>query len=84
MLSRPSCCTVPPTPPPGRADGEDGDQGTCAAACGNTGDGNPLGNNDSSAAAIAGKADDVGQENNDRCGDNGDDNKNDNKWGRGA
>jgi hypothetical protein len=82
--SPPRCGTVPPTPPPVRADGDDGDHSARAAAHGNTGDGNPLGNNNAAATAIAGKADNTGQENDDHGGDDGDDDKNDDKWGRGA
>jgi hypothetical protein len=74
----------PPPPPPGRADGDNGVHGTHAAARGNAGNGDPLGNDAAAAATVAGKVDNAGQENNDRGGDDGGDNKNDNKWGRGA
>jgi hypothetical protein len=80
----PRCGAVPPASPPGWADGDHGDRGTCAAARGNAGNGNPLRNNDAAASAVAGKADNVGQENDDRGGDNGDNNRDDDKWGRGA
>ena len=71
--SPPRCGTVPPALLPGRADGEDGDDGTRAAACGNAGDGDPLGKDNAAAAVVAGKADDAGQENDNRGGDNRDD-----------
>ncbi len=58
----------------------DSDDGARAVARGNA-DGNPLGNNDATAA-IAGKVDDAGQETDDCGGNNGDDNKDDIKWGR--
>ncbi len=80
----PRCGAVPPAPPPRWADSDNGDHGAPAAAHGNAGDGNPLRNDDAATAAVAGKADDAGQENNDRGGDDGDNDKNDNKWGRGA
>ena len=80
----PRCSTAPPAPPPGWADGDDGDHSTCAAARGDAGDGDPLGNENAAAAAVAGEADDTGQENDDRGGEDGDDDENDNKWGRGA
>ncbi len=80
----PRCGTVPPAPPPGQANGDNGDHGAHAAARGNAGNGDPLRNNDAVTAAIASKADNAGQENNDRGNDNGDNYKNDNKWGRGA
>jgi hypothetical protein len=82
--SPPRCSAVPPAPPPGRAVGDNGDHGARAAACGNAGDGNPLGNNNAATAAVTGKADDAGQENDNRGGDNGDDDENDDKWGRSA
>jgi hypothetical protein len=84
VLSPPRCGAIPPAPPPERADGDAGDHGAHAAARGNAGDGDPLGNDDATTAVLAGEADDAGQENNDRGSDNGDDNKNNNKWGRGA
>ncbi len=65
-------------------DGDNGDHGACAAARGNASDGDPLGNDDATTAAIAGEADDAGQENGDRGGDDGDDDEKDDKWGRGA
>jgi hypothetical protein len=80
----PRCGAVPPAPPPGRADGDKGDHGARAAARSNAGNGNPLGNDNPTTAAIAGEADNAGQENNDCGGDDGDNDKNDNKWGRGA
>jgi hypothetical protein len=82
--SPPRCGAVPPAPLPGRADGDDGDHGARAAARGNAGNGNPLGNNNAAAAAITGKVDDAGQENNNRGGYDGDNNENNDKWGRGA
>jgi hypothetical protein len=82
--SRPRSGAVPLAPPPGWADGDNGDHGTRAAGCSNAGNGNPLENNDAATAAVAGKVEDVGQENNDRGSDDGDDDKNNNKWGRGA
>ncbi len=82
--SPPRCVAVPPALLPGRAEGDDGDHGARAVACGNAGNGNPLGNDDAATAAIAGKADNVGQENNDHGGDDGDDDKNNDKWRRGA
>jgi hypothetical protein len=78
------CSAVPPALPPGRADGDDGDHGACAAARGNAGDGDPLGNDNAAAAAIASEADNAGQENNDCGGDDGDNDENNDKWGRGA
>jgi hypothetical protein len=80
----PRCGAVPPAPPPGWADSDGGDRGACAAACGNAGNGNPLRNDDAAATAVAGKADNLGQENNDRGGNNRDDDKDDDKWGRGT
>jgi hypothetical protein len=80
----PRCGAVPPAPPPGWADGDNGDHGTHAAARSNASDGNPLGNDDAATAAVIGKADNAGQENDDHGGDDGDDDKNDDKWGRGA
>ncbi len=74
----------PPPPPPGWAEGDNGDDGARAAARGDAGNGNPLGNNDAAAAAFAGEADNAGQENNIHGGDNGDNDKDDYKWGRGA
>ncbi len=63
----------------------DGNNGAHTAAYGNTRNGNPIRNDDAAAAtAIARKVDDVGQENDDCGGDDGDNNKDDNKWGRGA
>ncbi len=82
--STPRCGAVPPTLPPGWADGDDGDRGARAAAHGNAGNGNPLRNNDTANAAAAGKVDDAGQENNDRGGDDGDDDEDNDKWGTGA
>jgi hypothetical protein len=78
------CSAVLTSPPPGRADSDDGDHGTHAAACGDAGNGDPLKNNNAAAATVAGKADNVGQENNDRGGDNRNNDENDDKWGRGA
>jgi hypothetical protein len=85
----PRCCLPPgaapsPPPPPGRANGDNGDHGARAAARGNAGNGNPLRNDNAVAAAITGKADDAGQENNDCSSDDRDNDKNDDKWGRGA
>jgi hypothetical protein len=80
----PRCSAAPPALPPRRADSDDGDCGARAVAHGNAGNGDPLRNDDAAAAAIAGKADDVGQENHDQGGDDGDDDKDDDKWGRGA
>ena len=80
----PRCGAVPPAPPPGQANGDNGDHGTCGAACGNAGNGDPLGNNNAATTAVAGEADNSGQENNDCGGDDGDDNENNDKWGRGA
>jgi len=71
-------------PPPGRADGDDGDRGTRAAARGNADNGGPLRNDDAAATAIASEADDAGQKMDDHDGDDGDDNKDDDKWGRGS
>ncbi len=82
--SPPRCGADPPAPPPGRADGDNGDHGARAAAHDNASNGDPLGNDNATTAAIASEADDVGQENNDRGGDDGDDDKNDDKWGRGT
>ncbi len=82
--SPPRCGAIPPAPPPRCANGDDGDCGARAAACGNAGDGNPLRNDNAAATAVTGKADDAGQENDDCSGDNGDDDKNNDKWGRGA
>jgi hypothetical protein len=84
VLLPPRCGAVPPAPPPGWADGDDGDYSARAAARGNAGDGDPLGNDNAAATAVAGKADDAGQEKDDHGCDNGDDDKNDDKWGRGA
>ncbi len=80
----PQCGAIPPGPLPGRTDGDNGDHGARAAARGDAGNGDPLRNDNPTAAAITGKADNIGQENNDCSGDNGEDNKNVNKWGRGA
>ncbi len=44
----------------------------------------PVGNDNTAAATVAGKADNVGQENDNRGGDNGGDNEDNNKWWRGA
>jgi hypothetical protein len=82
--SPPRCGAVPPAPPPGRADGDNGDHGARAAACGNAGNGDLLRNNDAATAAVAGKADNAGQENDDHGDDDGDNDKNDDKWGRGV
>ncbi len=82
--SPPRCGTVPPTPPPGQADSDYGDDGASAAARSDTGNGNPLRKKDVTAVAIAGKVDDAGQENNNRSSNNGDDDEDDEKWGRGA
>jgi hypothetical protein len=82
--SLPRCGAVPPAPPPGRADGDDGDHGARAAARSNAGNGNPLRNNDPATAAIAGEAEDMGQENDNCGGDDGDDDKNNDKWRRGV
>ena len=82
--SPPRCGIVPPAPPPGWADGDNGDRGARAAARGYAGNGDPLKNDDAAAAAVIGKANDAGQENNDHGGNDGDDNKDDDKWGRGA
>jgi hypothetical protein len=81
--SPPRCGAVPPALLPERADGDNGDCGAHAAARGNAGNGNPLKNDDAAAAAIAGKADDVGKENDNRS-DDGDDNEDNDKWERGA
>ncbi len=80
----PRCGAVPPPLLPGCTDSEDGNHIARAAACGNAGNGNPLGNNDAAAAAIIGEADDGGQENDDCGGEDEDDNENNDKWGRGA
>ncbi len=77
----PRCSAVPPAPPPGRANSN---HSAPAASRGDAGDCNPLGNNDTAAAAVAGKVDNTGQENNDHSGNNGDDNKDNEKWGRGT
>jgi hypothetical protein len=82
--SPPRCGAVPPAPPPGRADGDNVDHGAHTAARGDAGDGKPLTNNAAAAAAVTGEADNAGQENDDCGGDNGDDNKNNDKWGRGT
>jgi hypothetical protein len=58
--SPPRCGAVPPATPPGWADGDDGDHGAHAAAHGDAGNGNPIRNNDTVAAVIAGKADNAG------------------------
>ncbi len=80
----PRCGAIPPAPPPGWADGDNGDHGARAAPRGDVGNGNPLGNDNAAAAAVASKADNTGQENDDRSGDDGEDDENNNKWGRGA
>jgi hypothetical protein len=80
----PRCGAVPPALPPGRADGDNGDHGACAAARSNAGDGDHLGNDDTATTAVAGKADNAGQENDNRGSDDGDDDKNNDKCGRGA
>ncbi len=72
----PRCGAVPPALLPGRADG---DNGTWAAACGDTRNGDPLGNNDATATAIAGKVNNMGQENDDPGGNNRDKDKDNNK-----
>jgi hypothetical protein len=82
--SPPRCGAVSPAPPPGPADGDDSDCHARAAARGDASNGDPLGNNDAATATVAGKADNAGQENNDHSSDDGDDNKNNDKWGRGA
>jgi hypothetical protein len=82
--SPPRCGAVPPATLPGRSEGDDGDCGACAAAHGNAGNGNPLRNDNAATAAITSKADDVGQENNDCSGNNGDDDEDNDKWGRGT
>ncbi len=82
--SPPRCGAIPPAPPPGWADGDDGDDGACAAAHGNAGNGNPLGNDDAAAVAVACEADNAGQEKDDHGGNNGDDNEDNDKWGRRA
>jgi hypothetical protein len=82
--SPPRCGAVPPAPPPGQANGDDGDYSARTAARSDAGDGDPLGNDDAAAAAVTGEADDAGQENDDHGSDDGDDDKNDNKWGRGT
>jgi hypothetical protein len=75
------CGTVPPALLPGQADGNDGAR---VAACGNASNGNPLRNDDAATAAVTGKADNAGQENND-CGSNDRyDDRDEDKWGRGA
>jgi hypothetical protein len=81
--SPPRCDAVPPALLPGRADGDDGDHGARAVACGNAGNGDPLRNN-AAATAVASEPDDAGQEINDCGGNNGDDDEEDDKWGRGA
>jgi hypothetical protein len=73
-----------PTLLPGRVNGDDGDDGARAAARGDAGYGDPLGNNAAAATAVACKADDVGQENDDRGGNNGDGDEDNDKWGRGT
>jgi hypothetical protein len=73
--SPPRCDAIPPAPPPGRADGNNSDHSARAVARSNAGDGDPLGN--TATAAISGKVDNAGQENNDCSGDDGNDNKND-------
>jgi hypothetical protein len=78
------CGFSPPAPLPGRANGDNGDHGACAAARGNAGDGDPLGNNNAATAAVAGEAEDTGQKKDNRGSDNGDNDKNNNKWGRSA
>jgi hypothetical protein len=78
------CGIVPPAPLPGRADGDNGDHGARAAARGNAGNGNPLGNDDAATVAVAGKTENVGQENDDRGSDDGDNDENNDKWGRGT
>ncbi len=84
VLSPPRCGAVTPAPPPGRADGDNGDRGARAVARGNAGDGNPLKNNNAAAAAVAGEADDAGQENDNHGGDDGDNDEDNDKWERGA
>ncbi len=84
MPSPPRCGGNPPAPLPGRADSDNGNEGARTAARSNAGDGDPLRNDNAATAAIAGEADNAGQENNDRSGDNEDDNKDNDKWGRGA
>jgi hypothetical protein len=78
--SPPRCGAVPLAPPPRRADGDDSDRSASAAARGNAVDGNPLRNKDATTAAM----NDAGQENDVRGGGDGDNNKDDDKWGRGA
>ncbi len=53
-------------------------------ARGNASNGNLLRNNNATAAAIASKADNVGQENNYRGSNDRDNDKDGDKWGRGA
>jgi hypothetical protein len=84
VLLPPRCGAVPPALPPGQADSDNGDHSARAAARGDAGDGDPLGNDDTTPATIAGKADNAGKENDNRGSDDGDDDKNDDKWGRGA
>ncbi len=84
VMLPPRCGAIPLAPPPGWADGDDGDHGTRAVARSNAGDGDPLRNNNATASANAGEADDAGMENNDHGSDNGDNDKNNDKWGRGA
>jgi hypothetical protein len=77
----PGAVLSPHAPLPGWASGNDG---TRAVAHGNAGNGDPLGNNSAAAAAIYGKVDNVGWEN-DNCGSNNKDNNKDiDKWGRRA
>jgi hypothetical protein len=77
----PRCGAVPPPLPPKWADGEDGAR---MAARGNTSDGDPFPINDATAVAITDKVDDMGQENNDHFSNNGVNNEDNDKWGRGT
>jgi hypothetical protein len=81
----PQCRRPPgaaPSPPPRHPDRPT--DGARAAARGDAGNGDPLRNDTAAVVALAGKADNVGQENDDCGGDNRDDDKNNDKWGRGA
>ncbi len=78
------CGAVPTAPPPGQANSDNNDDGARVAACGNAGYGDSLGSNNAAAAAVADEADNTGQENDDCSGNNGDNDEDADKWGRGA
>jgi hypothetical protein len=54
------------------------------ADCGNAGNGDSLGNNNTAAAGVTGKAEDAVQGNDNHGGNNGDNDKDKDEWGKGA